>query len=82
MKVKFWGVRGSIPTPLTPEKVDQKIAEVLMEAQGKRFDTLQETRHYVASLPVYKRRAVGGNTSCIEMRADGQLFILDCGSGL
>src|SRR5207237_1546949 len=44
--VKFWGVRGSIPTP----------------GPG--------TLHY------------GGNTSCVEVRAAGQILILDAGTGL
>jgi phosphoribosyl 1,2-cyclic phosphodiesterase len=45
-RLKFWGVRGSIPTP-GPTTV-----------------------HY------------GGNTSCVEVRADGQIIILDAGTGL
>ncbi|MBI3849006.1 MAG: response regulator [Verrucomicrobia bacterium] len=45
-KVKFWGVRGSIPTP------------------GE-------------STVLY-----GGNTSCVEVRADGEIIILDAGSGI
>jgi phosphoribosyl 1,2-cyclic phosphodiesterase len=44
--IRFWGVRGSIPTP-GPETV-----------------------------------RTGGNTSCVEIRADGELIILDAGSGL
>jgi phosphoribosyl 1,2-cyclic phosphodiesterase len=44
--MKFWGVRGSIPTPGPT------------------------TLHY------------GGNTSCIEVRAAGQIVILDAGTGL
>ena len=44
--LKFWGVRGSVPTP----------------GPG----TVQ----------------FGGNTSCIEIRADGQIIILDAGTGL
>jgi phosphoribosyl 1,2-cyclic phosphodiesterase/CheY-like chemotaxis protein len=44
--VKFWGVRGSIPTP----------------GQTTVF--------------------FGGNTSCVEVRADGELIILDAGSGI
>src|SRR6266480_1245015 len=43
---KFWGVRGSIPTP-GPTTVEY-----------------------------------GGNTSCVEVRADGQIIILDAGTGL
>src|SRR5437016_6233408 len=45
-RLKFWGVRGSIPTP-GPGTV----------------------RH-------------GGNTSCIEVRAAGEIIILDAGTGL
>ena len=44
--VKFWGVRGSIPTP-GPTTV-----------------------------------IFGGNTSCVEIRADGEIIILDAGSGI
>jgi phosphoribosyl 1,2-cyclic phosphodiesterase len=46
MTVRFWGVRGSLPTP-GPSTV-----------------------YY------------GGNTSCVEVRADGQLIILDAGTGI
>jgi phosphoribosyl 1,2-cyclic phosphodiesterase/FixJ family two-component response regulator len=45
-RLKFWGVRGSIPTP----------------GQTTVF--------------------FGGNTSCVELRADGQIIILDAGSGI
>src|SRR5437868_5796632 len=44
--LRFWGVRGSIPTP-GPSTV-----------------------HY------------GGNTSCVELRVDGQIIILDAGTGI
>jgi diguanylate cyclase (GGDEF)-like protein len=46
LKVKFWGTRGSVPTP------------------GP------QTAKY------------GGNTSCVELRAqDGTIIVLDCGTG-
>src|ERR1044071_9900471 len=45
-RLRFWGVRGSIPTP-GPQTV-----------------------------------TYGGNTSCVELRADGELLILDAGSGI
>jgi phosphoribosyl 1,2-cyclic phosphodiesterase/CheY-like chemotaxis protein len=44
--VKFWGVRGSIPTP-------------------------------GPTTALY-----GGNTTCVEVRADGELIILDAGTGI
>ncbi len=45
-QVKFWGVRGSIPTP----------------GQGTVI--------------------FGGNTSCVEVRAHGEIIILDAGTGI
>ncbi len=44
--IRFWGVRGSIPTPGA------------------------DTVYY------------GGNTSCVEVRADGEIIVLDAGTGL
>ena len=46
VRIKFWGVRGSIATP-GPTTVQY-----------------------------------GGNTSCVEVRADGQIIILDAGTGM
>jgi len=45
MLIKFWGVRGSTPTPQT------------------------ENMRY------------GGNTSCVEVRLDGRIYVFDCGTG-
>ncbi len=45
-RIRFWGVRGSIPTP--------------------------------GPTTVY----YGGNTSCVEVRADGEIIILDAGTGI
>lgn len=45
-RLKFWGVRGSVPTP-------------------------------GASTVFY-----GGNTSCVEVRADNEIIILDAGTGI
>ncbi len=45
-RLKFWGVRGSIPTP-GPETV-----------------------------------FYGGNTACVEVRAEGEIIILDAGTGI
>ncbi len=46
VRLRFWGVRGSIPTP------------------GP------QTAHY------------GGNTSCVEIRAEGEILICDAGTGI
>jgi hypothetical protein len=35
MKIKFWGIRGSIPTPLTNEKLSEKLISLLKIIQEK-----------------------------------------------
>ncbi len=45
MLVRFWGVRGSTPTP---------------QAENLRY---------------------GGNTSCVEVRVNGHIYVFDCGTG-
>ncbi len=45
MYIKFWGVRGSTPTP-----------------------QLENMRY-------------GGNTSCVEVRVNGHIYVFDCGTG-
>ncbi|HUS19076.1 MAG TPA: MBL fold metallo-hydrolase [Terriglobales bacterium] len=45
MLLKFWGVRGSTPTP---------------QSENLRY---------------------GGNTSCVEVRINGQIYVFDCGTG-
>src|SRR5258708_16341516 len=45
MLVRFWGVRGSTPTP---------------QSENLRY---------------------GGNTSCVEVRVGGHIYIFDCGTG-
>jgi phosphoribosyl 1,2-cyclic phosphodiesterase len=91
MRVRFWGVRGSCPTPLTSDDIAARLTESLWRLGCARetldLDTLLSDRaaieRWVATLPSQLRAVVGGNTPCLEMRtADNDLFIIDLGSGL
>ena len=82
MLVKFWGARGSIPTPMTERDLQEKIKVALFNAVGVDLTDHKAIEHYVERLPAYICATAGGNTSCIEIRAGNELFILDAGSGL
>ena len=83
MKVKFWGVRGSLPSPFTSADLEDRLAEVLRRAEGERFDGDAEACRFVQALPAPLRTTAGGNTPCVEVRtAAGDLIILDAGSGI
>jgi len=82
MIVKFWGMRGSIPTPISPAAIEEKIRQALRGAVGVDLTSEEAINRYLQRLPLEIRHTVGGNTACIEVRAGNQLLILDAGSGL
>lgn len=83
MKIHFWGVRGSIPTPLSPLQIQNRIAAVVQRISPKDLDSPDSRELFLSSLPEWIFGTVGGNTSCIEIETnDGEIIILDAGSGL
>jgi phosphoribosyl 1,2-cyclic phosphodiesterase len=81
--VRLWGVRGSIPTPVSNEDIERKLFVALRGAAGVDLADEAAVRSYVASLPVHVRGGWGGNTTCVEVRtAAGDVLIIDAGSGL
>ncbi len=83
MKIRFWGVRGSLPTPLTPEQIKSRISAVVMRIRPMDLESPKSREAFLASLPPYLFGTVGGNTTCIEFRTrDNRMILLDAGSGL
>jgi phosphoribosyl 1,2-cyclic phosphodiesterase len=83
MKIKFWGVRGSIATPLPAETISNKIKEALKLATISDILSEEAIDSFINTLPFSLRGTFGGNTSCIEFRSSqDDLFILDGGSGI
>lgn len=82
MKVKIWGARGSIPAPITPQAVRDKLIEVLQGAQGVDLEDPQAIREYLDRLNPVLAGTAGGNTACVEIQADGKIIIIDAGSGI
>jgi phosphoribosyl 1,2-cyclic phosphodiesterase len=83
MKVVFWGVRGSLPTPLTPEQVRGKIAAVVQRIRPDDLESPRARELFLAGLPPYLFGTTGGNTTCLEVRTDDdRIIIIDGGTGL
>ena len=83
MIVRFWGVRGSCPTPLKPAEVGGKISAVLQRVRPEDLQSSQAKEKFLARLPRYLKSTIGGNTACVEVRlADNTMIVLDCGTGL
>jgi Metal-dependent hydrolases of the beta-lactamase superfamily I len=83
MRIHFWGVRGSIPTPLSPLQIQNRIAAVVQRISAKDVESADSREKFLASLPEWLFGTVGGNTSCVELETEsGDCIIFDAGSGL
>jgi phosphoribosyl 1,2-cyclic phosphodiesterase len=82
MDITFWGTRGSIPSPLPPKELKQKLVHVLMETDGRKFKSEAEAKAFLDTLPALDWGTAGGNTSCVEITSGGKQIVLDAGSGL
>lgn len=83
MIIELWGVRGSLPTPLSNAEYRNKIHDILKLSSGKTFPDQGAIDAFIDSLPLELANVFGGNTTCVSVTsASGELFILDCGTGI
>ncbi len=82
-EIRFYGVRGSIPTPLRPAAVRDKIAELLSLARPADLRGNKAIARFLKSHYPHGSGTVGGNSSCVEMRFPGApVIVCDAGTGL
>jgi len=84
MRIRFWGARGSLPSPLLPSQVREKIMAALRRARPEDLADSKSIERFARGLPPWLFGTVGGNTSCVSLEADGLdgLIVFDCGSGM
>lgn len=97
MKIKFWGVRGSIPTPQTSKQIQNKIFNVLKLISDENISSTQNIKEFIKKIRNYNFGTFGGNTPCIQLKIESlnnseekqeshkkveDIIILDMGSGL
>ncbi len=83
MDICLRGVRGSSPTPLTPDVVKLKIAAAIQRVKPSDLESAESREKFLSRLPDYIFGTAGGNTACVEARLEPEsMVILDCGTGL
>lgn len=83
MRVRLWGVRGSLPTPTTPEQNRLRLEEALMQYERLRDSNVAlSAQTFLDTLPTHLTGGYGGNTSCAEVATLKSRLVIDAGSGL
>jgi len=84
MIIRFWGVRGSLPTPITPTRLKSKISAIVEQITTEDIVDAESRERFLAGLPLWLFGTVGGNSPCVSVEFDNlnECLIFDCGSGL
>ncbi|MDR2946233.1 MAG: MBL fold metallo-hydrolase [Candidatus Adiutrix sp.] len=82
MKIKFWGVRGSIPAPFHAADITWKLEQILALALDVPLADPRRVADFIAGLPSHLLHPVGGSTPCVEVTLGADRVILDAGSGI
>ncbi|EQA37082.1 beta-lactamase family protein [Leptospira inadai serovar Lyme str. 10] len=83
MRIKFWGVRGSISSPVKGDLIRAKILKILSLASPSDLQSPEAIEDFLDSLALSNWSTYGGNTTCIEIRdKEDRLIIIDGGTGL
>ncbi len=82
MRLKFWGVRGSLPSSSTPHQ-NAQLARKLIEGFFKAgHKTAADVSKYLDSFRVPDIGGYGTATTCVEVQTPEAQIIIDGGSGL
>lgn len=79
ISIKFWGVRGSIPSPLSNKELHTKYGNVIKQA---RIHPEMDAEAIIASLPIWQQITYGGNTTCVSIEVGNTIICLDAGTGI
>lgn len=82
MEIHFWGVRGSVATPLTNTELYSKIVSALKLGIEAGLNDQSRIPRFIQNLPWYVYGTTGGDTTCVEVTAGGRKIILDAGTGI
>ena len=82
MKIKLYGTRGSIASPLSNSAYQEKVLEILGLLGDRQLKSQEEANEFFETLPGYLKYTGGGDTTCISVTSDaGKVFMVDCGTG-
>ena len=96
MRIRFWGVRGSLPSPQLPSQIKSKISAIIARLTPGDLESPENRERFLAGLPPWLFGTVGGNSPCVSVQiedddaqapavsgeAPRELLIFDAGSGI
>jgi phosphoribosyl 1,2-cyclic phosphodiesterase len=82
MKVKYWGVRGSLPYSPSPEQLVKEFEHLMHSFFKAGHKSPNEIKEFIRSMSVPAVGGFGTATTCVEVTTEKGRIIIDGGSGI
>ena len=82
LKVKYWGVRGSLPSAPMPEHTFQYFEMLMNQFFKAGYSAPSHIKEFVAGLSIPRIGGFGTATTCVEINSSKTQIIIDGGSGI
>lgn len=82
LTLKYWGVRGSLPSSPTPEQWAKDFEELIHGFFKAGFSRADQVREYLATMPTTQLGGFGTATTSVEVKSAKSQIIIDGGSGI
>jgi len=70
MRIRFWGVRGSLPSPQLPSQIKSKISAIIERLTPGDLESSDSRERFLADLPPWLFGTAGGNSPCLSVQLD------------
>lgn len=82
MRIKFWGVRGSLPSSVDTFGWIEHFEKLMNQFFDSGYTGKQDLKTFIGHQPPAAVGGFGSATTCVEVISDSKSIILDGGSGL
>ncbi len=82
MRVKYWGVRGSLPSSLEPQAWALHFESLMNQFFDEGFQQKKDVQNFLNQKSLQQIGGFGSATTCVEVISGPQSIIIDGGSGL
>lgn len=82
LSVKFWGVRGSLPSSLSPQGWTSHIDNLVRNFASSNFKDVTDASRFISNQEIVNIGGYGTATTCVEVRSKKTQLIIDGGTGI
>lgn len=82
MVIKFWGVRGSLPSSPSPDEWVKHIEGLFQSFFKSGYSRVEQIKEFMSTQSVPQVGGFGTATTCVEVKSQNTQIIIDGGSGI